>query len=111
VLRPARGRRMFSVSRVRHDLRPGARLGEVTPAQPLAGLVNAAAVVECEWCHLRATWVVTGQWTIFDWLDVYACGEHLNQAHRWLSLRTVDGQECLERTSHYIGSVQRSPVG
>src|SRR5258708_7084394 len=33
---PARGRRVFSVPGVRHDLRTGPRLGEVAASQPLA---------------------------------------------------------------------------
>ena len=60
---------------------------------------------ECEHpqCSRLATWWVRGQWTIFDWLDVEVCGEHLVAAHRYLELRTVDGLKCQERVSHYIG--------
>jgi hypothetical protein len=59
----------------------------------------------CEWrdCLQRATWCITGQWTIFDWLDVYSCGTHLLDFHRWLSGRTVDGEPLRQRHQQWIG--------
>jgi len=64
---------------------------------------------ECEFCHELATWEVTGQWTIADWLEVYACGGHLVDAHRWLALRTVDGVPCRERCTQWIGPDYEQP--
>ncbi len=51
-------------------------------------------------CDQRADYELVGRWTIFDWIDVYACLVHVPRAIGWLRNRTVDGQECVEVESH-----------
>ena len=81
--------------------------GRLDSRKPWEGLMNGDQVL-CEWCEEPATWWVRGQWTIADWLDIDTCAEHLVKTHKYLALRTVDGQACLERTSHYLGPVPQA---
>lgn len=47
-------------------------------------------------CDALADYELTGRWTIFDWLEVYACLVHVPRAISWLRLRHVDGQPIMD---------------
>jgi hypothetical protein len=51
-------------------------------------------ICEAPDCYEPADYMLTGRWTVFDWLDVYACLVHVPKAIAFLRRRTVDGQEC-----------------
>ena len=52
--------------------------------------------IECMACNNAADYIVHGQWTIFDYLDLPCCNEHLIGAVRELQFKRIDGQEVLE---------------
>lgn len=52
--------------------------------------------LECSWCNSPATCTVHAQWTVFDWDDEYACGEHVWIARRRFENRLVDGQRVVD---------------
>jgi hypothetical protein len=59
-------------------------------------IADARPVCEFDHCDELADYELVGRWTIFDWIEVYACLVHVPRAIRWLLLRKVDGQLCLE---------------
>jgi hypothetical protein len=61
----------------------------------------------CEFgdCDQPADYEFVGHWTIFDWLEVYACLVHVPRAISWLQRRTVDGQPVVEIDQHAFSSL------